>query len=215
MLEVIGTGFGRTGTLSLKFALEELGFCPCYHMAETREHPDHDRRWLEVAKGQTDQWRRILQDYRATVDWPSAFVWREMIAAHPDAKVIHSLRPAAEWYASAEATIFRRMLDFREMLETGEAETLTAERRAHMEMIDAIVVEGSFGGDLGKEHAIATYEAHTEAVLAEVPPNRMLIYQPGDGWEPLCSFLDVLVPDTPYPQVNSTKDFNARFPPQG
>lgn len=215
MLDVIGTGFGRTGTLSLRFALEELGFGPCYHMAEIRKFPEHDRLWHNVARGETDGWRKILGGYRAAVDWPATYVWREMIAAHPAAKVVHSLRPSEAWYASAEATIFRRMIDFREAVMTGRAETLSPERRAHMEMIDAIVVQATFGGDLSPAHAIAVYEAHTETVLSEVPPERLLVYRPGDGWEPLCAFLDVPVPGEPYPKVNTTEDFNVRFPPQG
>ena len=111
-LKVIGVGFGRTGTMSLKLALEELGFGPCYHMAETIAHPEHDAMWLALAKGKTRDWRPILTPYAATVDWPGVMIWRELVAANPQAKIILSVRDPEDWYASAAATIFVRMLEF-------------------------------------------------------------------------------------------------------
>jgi sulfotransferase family protein len=211
-LEVIGTGFGRTGTLSLKQALEQLGFGPCYHMIETRTHPDHDALWLALARGETKDWRAILGDYRATVDWPGVFIWKDLVAANPDAKVILGLRDAESWYESAANTIFARMRDFANALESAELDRLDPAHVAHMRMVNEVVMQQTFGGDLGRAHAIAVFEAHNAEVRRTVPPERLLVYEPGEGWERLCAFLQVPVPDAAYPKVNSTADFTARFP---
>jgi hypothetical protein len=208
-LKVIGAGFGRTGTLSLKLALEELGFGPCYHMVETREHPEHDTMWLALAKGETSDWRPMLKDYASTVDWPTTYFWRRLAAANPDAKIILTLRDPQDWYASAAATIFARMLEF-EMLRSDAA--VDPARRRHMEMVNFIVVEKTFGGWLDKAQAIRVFNAHNEEVRRSVPRQRLLVYESGEGWAPLCGFLDVPVPAAPYPKVNTTGDFVSRFP---
>ncbi len=122
-LKVIGAGFGRTGTMSLKLALEQLGFGPCYHMAEVMTRPGHDTMWLALARGEVSDWRPILDGFNATVDWPSTYFWRRLAADNPDAKIILTLRDAEAWYRSAAATIFGRMLEF----EALRAETLRAE----------------------------------------------------------------------------------------
>ena len=111
-LKVIGVGFGRTGTLSLKLALDELGLGPCYHMVETIAYPEHDAMWLALARGETHDWRPSLAGYTSTVDWPGLMIWRELAAASSDAKIILTMRDPEEWYASAAATIFARMLEF-------------------------------------------------------------------------------------------------------
>jgi hypothetical protein len=125
-LKVIGAGFGRTGTLSLKRALEQLGFGPCYHMAETRHHPDHDAAWLALARGETTDWHSVLTDYQATVDWPGVHFWKMLAAANPDAKIILTVRDPDRWYDSADQTIFRRMREFAKVLARGEDGTMTA-----------------------------------------------------------------------------------------
>jgi len=216
-LKVIGAGFGRTGTMSLKLALEQLGFGPCYHMAEVMTRPGHDTMWLALARGEASDWRPILDGFNATVDWPSTYFWRRLAADNPDAKIILTLRDPEAWYRSAAATIFGRMLDF----EALRAETLRAEnggeaidpaRRRHMEMVNTIIVKNTFGGSLDKETAIRVFTAHNEAVCREVPPGRLLVYETGQGWEPLCRFLGVAVPEAPYPRVNTTDDFASQFP---
>jgi Sulfotransferase domain len=208
-LQVIGAGFGRTGTLSLKLALEQLGLGPCYHMIETRQHPGHDALWLALASGLTDDWRTILRGYRATVDWPVIFVWKDLVAAYPEAKVILTLRDPESWYASAAKTIFARMREY----ENAQAARAADEaRRNHMRMVDAIVAQGTFGGDLSREHAIEIFNAHNEEVRETVPRDRLLVYEASQGWGPLCDFLEVPAPEGPYPKVNSTADFARRFP---
>jgi hypothetical protein len=216
-LNVIGAGFGRTGTLSLKLALEQLGFGPCYHMVEVMARPDHDTQWLALARGETSDWRPMLAGFNATVDWPTTYFWRELAADNPSAKIILSLRDPQAWYASAAATIFARMLEFEALRAEarragGGGEAIDPARRRHMEMVNAIIVDRTFGGSLDEANAIAVFTAHNDAVRRAVAPDGLLVYEPGQGWEPLCRFLGVAVPDTPYPQVNSAGDFAARFP---
>jgi hypothetical protein len=211
-LKVIGAGLGRTGTLSLKYALEQLGFGPCYHMIETREHPGHDALWLALARGKSDNWHAILDGYAATVDWPAIMIWKALAAAYPQAKVILTVRDPERWYESASNTIFARMREFEAALAAGNAEAIDPARRAHMRMVNAAVVAKSFGGNLDREHAIQVFNAHTNEVRRTIPAERLLIYEPGQGWGPLCRFLGVPMPETPYPKVNTTDDFAARFP---
>lgn len=211
-LKVIGAGFGRTGTLSLKHALEQLGFGPCYHMAETLKHPGHDAAWLSLARGETKDWQTILQGYQASVDWPGAFFWKMLAKANPDAKIILTVRDAEQWYTSAANTIFSRMQQFGKILaRSGEARALEP-LPAHMRMVNAIVAEGTFHGDLGRANAIAIFNAHNKEVRRLVPAERLLIYRSGEGWERLCEFLGTSVPRVPYPNVNSTTDFENQFP---
>ena len=169
-LKVIGAGFGRTGTLSLKSALEELGLGPCYHMVETRVHPEHDAMWLALARGQASDWRPMLAGYASTVDWPTTYFWKTLAAANHDAKIILTLRDPEAWYASAAATIFARMLEFEAL--RSDPSAVDPARRQHMEMVNAIVVEKTFGGSLAKHHAIGVFNAHNEEVRRSVPPGR-------------------------------------------
>jgi len=211
VLKVIGAGFGRTGTLSLKLALEELGFGPCYHMVETFAHPEHNANWLALARGQTTEWQSILDSYRSTVDWPGIMIWKELMQACPDAKIILTLRDPESWYRSADATIFGRMRDFANAMAGGGNE-IDAARKEHMRMVNAVVVDNSFGGSLERGHAISVFKAHNAEVRRIVPPEKLLVHESGQGWESLCAFLDVPIPETPYPKVNTTADFGSRFP---
>jgi Sulfotransferase domain len=209
-LKAIGAGFGRTGTLSLKLALEELGLGPCYHMTETIAHPEHDAMWLALARGTASDWRPALSGYASTVDWPSAYFWKELAAANPEAKIILTARDPEDWYASATATIFARMLEFESL--RADPDAVDPVRRGHMEMVNTIIVEKTFGGSLDKAHALAVFKAHNEAVRRAVPADRLLVHETGEGWEPLCGFLGVPVPATPYPLTNTTEEFRSRFP---
>jgi hypothetical protein len=214
-LKVIGAGFGRTGTLSLKLALEELALGPCYHMVETIAHPEHDAMWLALAKGETNDWRPILEGYASIVDWPGVMIWKELAVAYPDAKIILTLRDPQSWYRSAAATIFARMLEARDaeiLRARGVADAIDPIRRRHMAMINAVVVEQSFDGSLDEANALHMFNAHNDEVRRLVPPERLLVYEVGQGWAPLCAFLGLPVPATPFPQVNSVDDFGSRFP---
>jgi hypothetical protein len=202
-MRVIGAGMGRTGTLSLKAALERLGFGPCYHMLEVMEHPEHVPLWSARARGEAVPWERLLDGYQATVDWPACAFWRELMAAHPDAGVLLSVRDPARWYDSMLATVYR------------VASTPVAAMPPHLapfrEMVDAVVWEGTFGGRFeDRAHAIATFERHNEEVRRGVPAERLLVYEVGQGWGPLCAFLGVPEPDEPFPHLNDAVSFQAR-----
>ena len=214
-LKVVGAGFGRTGTLSLKLALEELGLGPCYHMVETIAHPEHDAMWLALTKGETMDWHPILEGYASTVDWPGVMIWKELAAAYPDAKIALTVRDPESWYRSAAATIFARMQEARDaeiLRARGVAHSVDPIRRRHMAMLNAVVVEQSFDGSLDEANALRVFNAHNDEVRRLVPPERLLVYEVGQGWEPLCAFLGLPVPATLFPKVNSTEDFTARFP---
>jgi hypothetical protein len=209
-LAVIGAGFGRTGTLSLKLALEELGLGPCYHMIEVNAHPEHDALWLALARGEASDWQPMLQGYASTVDWPTTYIWKELAAANPQAKIILTLRDPDAWYESAAATIFARMIEFETL--RSDPDAVDPARRRHMDMINTLIVANTFGGSLAKDHAIAVFNAHNEEVRRLVPQKRLLVSESGEGWDPLCTFLGVPVPATPYPRVNTTEEFASHFP---
>lgn len=194
-LQVIGAGLGRTGTLSLKYALEMLGFGPCYHIMEVLQGGDQRERrmghWDAISRGETPDWDVVFDGYAATVDWPACNYWRELMAAYPDAGVILSRRrTTAQWFASTQATILHPELP-------------------HPPFVDRII-KAIVGADVHDAAAVqAAYEAHNASVIAAVPADRLLVFEPGDGWTPLCAFLGVPVPEQPYPKVNLTAEFQA------
>lgn len=201
-LSVIGAGFGRTGTLSLKGALEQIGFGPCYHMLEVMKIKSASGDWYQAACGDDMDWDAVFEGYNATVDWPSCTFYRELADTYPEAKVILTVRDPKRWYESAINTIFTSMqLDM-----PGAPPSI----QAQMKMARKLIAENTFGGDLGDEgNAIAVFNAHIEDVKSTIPAERLLVYEVAEGWEPLCAFLDVPVPDTPFPKVNTTEDFRA------
>lgn len=199
-LEVIGAGFGRTGTMSLKGALERLGFDRCYHMAEVYENPHHVPLWSRAHAGEPVDWSGLFEGFRAAVDWPSCNLWREQLAHFPDAKVLLSLRDADGWYRSVMNTIWPST--------QGHLASGDPNRERMARWIQEVVWDHVFDGRLAdRDHVIGIYEAHNRAVIDEVPADRLLVYRPGDGWEPLCDFLGVPVPDEPYPHKNTTEQF--------
>jgi hypothetical protein len=198
-LRVVGAGLGRTGTLSLKVALETLLGAPCYHMAEVFPRPDHVRLWREASLGRLPDWRRTFEGFAAAVDWPASAFWKEISAAFPDALILLSVRPSDAWWKSASQTIFA----VQDRIPVPELREMTRALFANR-----------FTSDLHDRAAcIAAYERHNADVRATAPRARLLEWTPGDGWEPLCKALDLPVPDAPFPRVNSTEEFLARMPP--
>jgi hypothetical protein len=203
-LAVIGAGFGRTGTLSLRDALERLGLGPCYHMYEVVENPEHVDLWQRAADGEAVDWDELLVSYRSAVDWPACSFWAELAARYPQAKVILTVRDPGRWFESAWSTIFPRIM--RPVAEGDEV----GRRRARMQR--QLIVEQTFEGDIeSPEHAQAVFLRHNEAVKRSAAPERLLVYEVGQGWEPLCRFLGLPVPDEPFPHVNAMAAFQARF----
>ncbi|WP_232327628.1 sulfotransferase family protein [Herbidospora yilanensis] len=219
LVDVIGAGFGRTCTLSLKEALETLGFGPCYHMADVVEDPRRIRQWLDVGDGRTADWDTIFQGFRSAVDFPAVSYWRELTGHYPEAKVVLTVRDPGRWYESAHDTIFHRAVENDEPDSRWQRwlHRLMLRRVPEMalfpRMAKATVADRVFGGRLDdREHCIEVFLRHNEEVKAAVPADRLLVYECREGWEPLCRFLGVPVPDVPFPHVNDRTQFNRRRP---
>lgn len=201
-LKVIGSGFGRTGTLSLKAALEILGFGPCYHMQEVVKRPSHIKKWQQIGRGKLVPWPSIFRHFQATVDYPASTFYRELLDAYPDAKVIHTVRDPERWYDSTAETIFRAMdgLPF-------WAYKLPWPMGHFIDLQEKLIWQRVFNGRfLDRPYALQRFHDYTEEVKQHVPPEKLLIFQVKDGWEPLCRFLDRPVPDVPFPHVNDREN---------
>jgi hypothetical protein len=191
-LKVIGTGFGRTGTDSMREALNLLGFGPCHHMLEVNASDDQKRLWRALAGGANPGWEALFAGFNSCLDWPSAHYWRELVELYPEAKVVLTYRSPESWWASFEKTILQGIAQSKEMESLGIV----------------LVRDQVFGGRPGdRAHALALYEANVAAVKEKVPASRLLVHNLGDGWEPLCRHLGVPVPASPSPSRNATDDF--------
>jgi len=203
VLKVVGAGFGRTGTLSLKYALEKLGFGPCYHMREVFPRPDHVRLWHGLAFGQSIDWEGLFGEFRAAVDWPMARWWRQIAAHYSDAKVILSLRSPESWYKSMRETIYQPMKNPVQ----GDVPELI---RLQNEMVRKAILADTFDNRFeDKAHAIEVFNRHNQEVRDTIDPARLLVFEARAGWEPLCRFLEVPVPAEAYPHVNDTASTQA------
>lgn len=198
-LRIIGSGFGRTGTMSTKMALEKLGLGPCHHMVEVMGDPAQPPHWKALAEGKDVDWAEVFDGYASQVDFPGASVWHQLSIAFPDAKVIHTERPEEEWWASYSATI-GKFFAHRQSLD------LPPPISAIFETMDKLLLEGVFGG-LDRDRSIGAYRRNNEKVRATIPADRLLVFSPADGWEPLCSFLDMPVPDEEFPRSNARAEF--------
>ena len=198
-LRVVGAGMPRTGTRSLKAALERLLGGPCYHMEEVFEHLDHVPTWRTALRGEPVDWDAFFGGYVAAVDWPTSAFWREISAANPDALVILSLRRDAEtWWGSVEATILRSMRG--EHPPDMDEWVLMADGLCRREW-------GTSFEDIDAATAMAGYERHNEEARRGVPADRLLEWQASDGWEPICRRLGVEIPDEPFPRVNTREEW--------
>ncbi len=191
-LSIIGAGFGRTGTHSMKEALEVLGFGPCHHMVEVLSKPDQRAKWRSIADGAALDWDDVLGAYNSTVDWPSAYYWRELAEYFPKAKVLLTLRSPESWYTSFSSTILEGIGPNSDPDSFG------------FKIIRNKVFDGR---PEDKAHSIAAYEKNNASVRRSIAAERLLVYQVGDGWDPLCRFLGVAVPARPFPTSNSTEEF--------
>ena len=203
-LEVIGAGFGRTGTLSLKDALEKLIGGRCYHMQEVFANPGHSPRWQALAAGEAQDFDGLLAGYNAVVDWPTTYFWRELTDAYPSAKVILTVRDPEQWYRSVSNTIAQALTEpFPE-----QPGPVREQRVMAKDIIMDRQLEGRFSD---KARAIELFETHNEAVRNAIAPERLLVMQISEGWEPLCRFLDRPVPDEPFPKSNIQERFHTEF----
>lgn len=201
-LNIIGAGFGRTGTFSLKVALERLGYGPCYHMFEAFANPAHVPLWREAVDDRSGAWPSILHGYQATVDWPSTYFWQELAEMYPKAKIVLTVRDAEAWYASISQTIF-----------ASHAKPLPVDnplRRDELLMAREILLRTFDGRIDDQAHVIRVYERHNQAVQRLVEANRLLVYEVTSGWPPLCQFLDRAIPDEAFPLANTRVAFEHR-----
>ncbi len=195
-LEVIGAGFGRTGTTSLKHALEILGY-PCYHMEEVAKHNErgHVQFWYEKYTGESARpYDEIFAHYRATVDFPACTYYRELMEVYPDARVLLSVRDSEGWWKSFEA-LLKTNYTMRYFF------FIPPVRRFYKLVLR--LQDKVFDGPLDKARYIKRYESHNAEVQATVPPEKLLVWNVKEGWEPLCEWLGEPVPDLPFPHSNA------------
>lgn len=196
-LRVVGAGLGRTGTHSLKLALETLLGGPCYHMIEIRERPDDADGWRRAAEGEQVDLTGMIDGYVAAVDWPASAFWRQLADENPDAVILLSTRATSEeWWQSADQTIF----EVSRHMEPGPVHRMMSS-----------IFPRTFTADFtDHDAAVAAYERHNAEVRRDAPPDRLVDWRPGDGWEPICAALGVPVPDEPFPHSNAREGFRQR-----
>ena len=196
-LKGVGSGLGRTGTKSMQTALNMLGVGPCHHMVEVFMHPESMALWVDAGQGRPD-WDLIFKDYQSMVDYPGAAYWRQIADHYPDAKVLHTVRDPDKWFESTQATIFSPSSPAVQSTEGPQAaffNSFTGTFREHLH---------------DRAWMTDCFRRHTEEVKATIAPERLLIYEVGEGWDRLCKFLGVPAPDEPYPSENSREEFIAR-----
>jgi hypothetical protein len=212
-MKVVGAGFGRTGTLSLKVALEQLGVGAAFHLMDLPLHPPTLSRWQEAADGKDVDWVEILNGWEATVDWPGAAFWRQIWESFPDSKVLLSVREPTAWYRSCVDTIFATASA------VARGDLLASAFNLMPEVVRfnrQLVWEGTFGGRFENEsHALEVFTRHNREVQEIVPAEKLLVYEVDEGWEPLCRFLEIPVPPIPTPHLNDRTSFRslAGLPP--
>ena len=197
-MQVIGAGVGRTGTYSLKLAINRLGLGPCHHMeAVIHDMPTQVPLWNDAADGRPD-WGRLYQGFDSAVDWPTARFFRELLQAYPAARFVLTMRDPDKWADSFAATIYKLI---------GERDQAPADKKAWLEMVARIISVTGFPAGMDQAQLARAYAAHNEAVKATIPASQLLVYQVKEGWGPLCEFLGVDVPDEPFPRTNHREEF--------
>ncbi|MEJ2760315.1 MAG: sulfotransferase [Gammaproteobacteria bacterium] len=203
-LKVIGAGLGRTGTMSLKLALEQLLDGRCYHMLELFEHlPEHVKYWRAAANGEAIDWDRIYGDYVAAVDEPTSLMWETLMDVYPEALVILSVRDPDSWWRSANETI----MEVKRMPPSPDE----PDRQIWHDMIMTLYERQYPGGTDDAEAAKAAFSDHIRRVKATVPAERLLVWEASEGWQPICEALGLPVPDEPFPHSNTREEFLARL----
>lgn len=204
-LQVIGAGFPRTGTMSTKAALEQLGLGPCYHFVTQFERPQDAKVWLAAGTGQPVDWKALFADFGSAVDWPQSAFYKQLMEVYPESKVLLNVRDPEKWYESVTQTVYPAS---RGGLSMPEDTMLGCAARA----IDALGWQGIFDGHFeDKEHAISVFNRWNREVQEYVPAERLLVWEVKEGWEPLCRFLGLPVPETPFPRLNDSETFRQQF----
>lgn len=210
-LKVIGAGFGQTGTMSMKLALEQLGFGRTYHMWELFDAPQNVRYWDKLSRGEEVDMNPLFEGYQSIVDYPGCMYYKELGAQYPDAKVVLNVRDPHKWWKSSYDTVFNAEPSFGEKVKMGFKLPFSAKLRGTLKVVKMnvrTIYDGYFEGKRNdEEHAVKIFNQHVEDVKAHFPPERLLIFNVKEGWEPLCNFLGVPVPETEFPFVNSREQF--------
>ena len=215
-LKVIGAGMPRTGTSSLKVALSELGFDPCYQMLPLLSHPEQVNFWSSASKGQKMDWSELFRDYQATVDFPSYRYYDKLLEYYPKAKVILTVRDPEEWYESAFNTIYQVVKPQTEQQFFQTLKLPESPRKRKLEQIFNLVEKELWQKDFqgqftDKQYAIEVFKQHVKQVKQKVPSKQLLVYQITEGWSSMCSFLDVTVPKATFPRLNEGATFKQRL----
>jgi Sulfotransferase domain len=209
-MQLIGAGMPRTGTLTQKMALELLGVGPCYHMVDVLADLDQARLWESALDGQAP-WEQIFAGYQSTVDWPGGYFYRELAEFYPDAKVLLSVREPEAWERSMRETVWavRNGESLIRLLSSAQAH-VNPRWQGFLDMIDGLLWQGN--GTFASGHAeprqmIEAMNRHNEEVQRAIPAERLLVWSVTDGWDPLCEFLELPVPQEPFPHVNDRTEF--------
>lgn len=205
-MKVIGLGYPRTGTMSLKHALEALQLGPCYHMIEVFRKPTDVPFWLAALQqeGSSIDWSSVFGEFHSTTDCPACYFWKELWNSFPDAKYVLTIRDSETWYDSFRTTVYEAMM---------HPERSTDEAHSNVQcMAKKLILDTMFEGRFeDKDFAIQTYENHNKTIVQQIPSKQLLIFDVKDGWQPLCEFLEVPTPDSPFPKSNTRNEFQNRF----
>ena len=202
--------------MSLKAALETLGFGPCYHMIEVFEHPEHAGFWQAAWRGEPVDWDGLLGGYEAAVDWPACTFYEELLQRHPDARVLLSVRDPERWYESTRDTIYQisKITAGSRLSRAAFAfVSLFVSGIFHIgRMNNEIIWQGTFDGRFeDRSHALEVFVRHNEEVKRRVPAEKLLVFEVKEGWGPLCEFLGVPEPDKPFPRLNDAAQMRRRI----
>ncbi|MGH2714266.1 MAG: sulfotransferase family protein [Thermoleophilaceae bacterium] len=209
-MKVIGAGFGRTGTMSLKAALEQLGAGPCFHMIDIIRDPSTLHYWQAAIDGERVDWKEALDGWEGSVDWPGCTFYKQHMETWPEAPVLLSVRDPEAWYKSTSNSIHAaKEMAMRGELQPPEENPPSPEV---MQMINGLIWQGTFNGRFGdRDYALQVFNDHIEDVKRTVPADRLVIYEIGQGWGPLAEMLGVEAPDAPFPHLNDTESFRQMF----
>jgi len=212
-MKLIGAGLPRTGTLSQKVALEMLGLGPCYHMVNVLADLDEAQGWQRALDGE-GPWDDVLGDFGSTVDWPGSFFYKELADYYPDAKVLLSIRECDGWVRSMRDTIWGMFYGDMLIRDLTEArERVDPKWHTYCDMLRGMWHQSGLinaGEDTTSEDMAAAMERFNQEVQDSIPSDRLLVWSVTDGWEPLCEFLELPVPEDDFPRVNDSKVFAER-----
>lgn len=214
-MKLIGVGFGRSGTMSLKGALEQLGADPCFHMIDLIMGEDKERdltHWERIANGEEVDWQEVFEPWEATVDWPACHYWRELADAFPDTPILLNHRDFDGFYKSCENTI----LAVKKAAQAGELTPDSSREPPSPKLfgiIEKLIWQGDFQGRFeDKEWVRQMYHDRIETIKREIPSDRLILWELGkDGWGPLADALGVPAPSEPFPHLHDTNEFRTEF----